>query len=841
MNAPNLSLLHDQSVLEAIGPLREAGFALHYLHPKTKRPIGEEWSTAPAASLDALRRTHVAGNNLGVRCGEPSAMTAGGYLHAFDLDIRIAELAPEAWNKFSELFPDIDPDAVPLVASGSGGESRHIYFITDKPFRSKKLAVSDGKHRSADGKWHCDWEIELFGTGKQIALPPSIHPDTGQPYRWLQPFDFSSLALGIGPHVPAADIERIAPATAATYAYEEREPLTFAPGQLERDLDAIEVSDLHYDDWIRLGQALHHQFGGSEEGFDLWLLHTKRSKKFTGDRQVREMRRSKWRSFGKYRGQPVTMGTVRQWAIDARTAHLVSEFDDLPERGPERPAARSGGDFNSPGPPAADGIDVTALLGGPVDPLACFDIDSDDETIGPELDWMSLLAVTADAKGWANTLHNVELIVRHDVRFQGLPQLNEFIQETVQRQPPGHMAPRRANAAKPTRQLGGPVWNVRDPLNGDLWGDERDNAIRSILEAPRSQGGYGIKVTDRDLKAAVDSAARFNAFHPVREYLEGLRWDGQPRIDTFLIRYLGAPDNPYSRGVARLTLLGGVTRIFEPGAKFDWVLILEGLQGKRKSTFVSLLARHWFSALEGNLHDRKAMVEKMIGSWLIEMPELQGFSKYDVQEIKAFVSCSTDKVRLAYDRRAREFPRQSLLIGTTNEGAYLKDQSGGRRFWPLACTVAQIDTDAFAKEVDDLWAEAVVAYRQMRSAQPIGMLPLYLTGEALEHAEHLQESRRVDTVEDVYVAKIEAWLNTPIMDGGFEDEGQPARYRDKTCVHQLWTECLSRDITTIKESDSQVISRAIRQVEGWGKTGTREKMDGYGRQRIFARLASKSV
>lgn len=317
----------DQRVKEAAVELRQAGFAVHWLKPCAKAPIAKGWSEAPTLLLNELMATHRRSNNIGVRLGEPS-FVGDGYLHVLDMDIRIADLKDEAWAALADLFPNLDPNDLPCVASGSGGESRHLYLILDKPFRSKRLWVSEGKHRNSKGGWSYDAEIELFGTGKQTVLPPSIHPDTGRPYVWLREFDFAVLDLGIGPFMPSADIERLAVAEHATYEFETREPLTFTGGQLQRTLGQIPVSDLHYDDWIRLGQALHHQFGGSDEGFDLWLEHTKRSTKFTGDRQVREMRRVKWRSFGRYRGKPVTMATIIEWANAERDRNRAAALRD---------------------------------------------------------------------------------------------------------------------------------------------------------------------------------------------------------------------------------------------------------------------------------------------------------------------------------------------------------------------------------------------------------------------------------------------------------------------------------------------------------------------------------
>lgn len=381
------------------------------------------------------------------------------------------------------------------------------------------------------------------------------------------------------------------------------------------------------------------------------------------------------------------------------------------------------------------------------------------------------------------------------------------------------------------------MWNVRDELNGELWSDDRDFAVRSILEAPATQGGYGIKLTDRDLKAAIVLSANGSAFHPVREYLEaaGGGWDGTPRVENLFHDYVGAPDDAYSRSVSRLMMIAAVTRIFEPGHKVDHVVILEGLQGKRKSTFIRTLGRHWFGELGGNWDDPKQMIEQMQGKWIMELPELSGFGRADVRAIKAFVSTQSDRARLAYARRAGEFPRQCIFIGSTNDSAYLADDTGGRRFWPMHCTAAEIDTAELERNVDQLWAEALVLYREMRAAQPYGTLPLYLADEdACATAARLQESRRVESHDDMLAGQIGAWLDRPIQTGDIADEGEGA-VRTETCAIEIWTECLGKDLGSYNQSSAQLIGRALRRVPGWSSPGKYGNHGRYGKQRTFER------
>ncbi len=812
----------NKTILDQVVELVQAGFAIHWLKPSSKQPAyGIGWPDAPVATVESLSASYEVGNNVGVRLGQPSALASGGFLHAIDIDIRIPELADEAWEAFDTLFPGVARADLPEVRSGSDGESRHLYFVTDRPFGSKLLARSEGKHRRADGGWSNDWEIELFGTGKQLVLAPSIHPVTGKPYEWVRPFEVDGFEQ---PWIAADLIETLGVVDARTFPFETIPPATFDPGQLERELGLIPVSDLHYDDWIRLGQALHHQFGGSQEGFDLWLQHTRRSKKFTGEAQIREMRRIKWRSFGKYRGKPVTMLTVREWYFDALRAAQIAELDDLP-------------DDESEG--TSDVSDFDDLLKEPTPTIKFDDAVFDIGLTDPAPDWKMLLAISEKGSIEPN-LHNLRLIVENDKRTAGVTAFNEFSQEIVQRGMPGVRSPNRKNQAKPFVQLSGPIWTLRDRANGDFWTEEKDDSIRAMIEAPKTQGGYGIKVPDRDLRAAINIVGRKNCFHPVREYLSTQQWDGTPRVERLFIDYLGAPDDAYGRDIARLMMTAGVARIFEPGCKWDYVVILQGLQGKRKSTFISTLAKNWAAELEGDMTDTRAMVEAMQKAWILEIPELAGFTRADVRHIKGFVSRQTDKVRLAYAKRAQEYRRQSIFCGSTNDFKFLKDDTGNRRFWPIGCHVESIDIDRLRAEVDQLWAEAVVLYQAMRAAQPIGDLPLYLTGAAAQAiALQHQESAQVENADEAQAGQIGAWLDTPIMSGSVDDDrdaDSKSIVRNETCLLEIWVECLKKDRGLYNQQTAQMLGRAMRMVPGWTveKKARRYNRE-YGLQRVIAR------
>lgn len=821
----------DEQVLAAIEPLREVGFALHWLHPKEKRPIGDDWSTKPVASIEQLRRRHQPGYNLGVRLGAQSALAGGLFLHVIDLDIRDPAYEAEALAKLDDLFPGIR-DSVPVVQSGSGGPSRHYYFACERAFRSKKLARSETFKMVFDKKLgrevkKRDWEIEQFGTDKQVAMPPSIHDVTGKPYLWLREFDLDECLLGIWPTIAASHLESLGllDQRSVDESLELKPPLGLTEDEAEDILDTLlnhapEEYCEDRDGWLQVGMALHHEFGGDEVGWELWKGFSENSDKFDEKEQ-----RIVWNSF-RPKPNSVRMATLKAVANQVR---MLTAFDDIDDDQEEIDAE----DLIGGGDDALDD-DIAALI-GESSPSSGNDFESLMSAGALEgLGWISLMEVNEEG-AFRPTLHNVELIMRNDPRLAGLAQINEFTQETVQRITPGHKDPRRKNQAKPVKQLEGRIWQVADSLNGSLWSDDRDFAIRSIIEAPRTQGGYGIKVSDRDLKAAIVMSANDHAFHPVREYLEGLAWDGKQRVARLFVDYLGSEPNPYSLDVARLFMTAAVTRIYEPGHKFDFAVILEGLQGKRKSTFIQVLGRRWFAELDGDFHDPKSMIELMQGAWILELPELTGFQRSDVRAIKAFISRQKDRARLAYARRAGEFPRQCIFVGSTNDREYLKDDTGGRRFWPMPCHVVEIDTDRLGRNIDQLWAEALVLYRAMREAQPHGTLPLYLIDEESRAiAVGLQESRRIESSDDGLRGVIDAWLAAPISDGGFDDldADQKPRFRDKVCLPQIWVECLCGDLKSYNQNQAQAIGRAIGKIPGWKYAGILTNA-AYGRQRTY--------
>jgi predicted P-loop ATPase len=207
---------------------------------------------------------------------------------------------------------------------------------------------------------------------------------------------------------------------------------------------------------------------------------------------------------------------------------------------------------------------------------------------------------------------------------------------------------------------------------------------------------------------AVETVARDATFHQVRDYLDGLKWDGTKRLETFAANYLGTDDTSYFTAVGQCMFIAAVARVMRPGCKVDHIPILEAEQGALKSSTIDALFSPWFSDDLAELGTKDAAMQVRV-AWGIEIAELASMRKGEIERVKAFIARRVDRFRPSYGRHVVEVPRQSVFIGTTNADTYLKDETGGRRFWPLRC--GRINLDAIKRDRDQLWAEAVALYR----------------------------------------------------------------------------------------------------------------------------------
>lgn len=342
-----------------------------------------------------------------------------------------------------------------------------------------------------------------------------------------------------------------------------------------------------------------------------------------------------------------------------------------------------------------------------------------------ESDWRALLTLNKDGK-IEGTLHNVLLILEHDPHFAGLFWLNESSNQVVlARDPPW---------------IGG----TRDEFT-----DSDSCELAAWLQHPHR---YRMAVGDDLALKGVVTAARRHRRHPIREYLQGLKWDGTPRVERMLVDLFGAEDRKYNLQSAMCFMVGAVARVLwvdpkQPnvGAKVDFMLVLEDKQGRKKTTaFQTLFGAAWFvETMESPQHNDFYQI--LQGCWGVEMAEMDAFSKADVTRVKGAITRLTDKYRAPYERAPRSWRRECIFVGTTNETEWLRDPTGGRRFLPVRLMpTGTVDIERIAADRDQLWAEAVTLFLD---GFKYWVLP--------DDAEEEQEQR---FIEDSWEGRIAKWL-----------------------------------------------------------------------------------
>lgn len=319
-------------------------------------------------------------------------------------------------------------------------------------------------------------------------------------------------------------------------------------------------------------------------------------------------------------------------------------------------------------------------------------------------------------------------------------------------------------------------------------------------------------------------------------------WDKEIRLENLYIDFLGANNTGYVKAATRKSFVAAVARIYEPGTKFDSVVVLVGPQGCGKSTIFAKMGNEYYSD-SLNLTDMKdkSGAEKLQGYWILELGELAGLKKADVEVVKAFVSRTDDIYRPSYGRTIESHPRQCIIVGTTNsETGFLRDITGNRRFWPIKVTgqSKRKSWDITREEVLQMWAEAKYLYGQGE--------PLYLNSQ--ESSEALSE--QIDAMEsDERQGMVEEYLNTLLPDNwshmdlyerrNFLTDNTAAKgtvQRKLVSNAEIWSECFCRNLSDLKPSDSYAIAALMTKVDGWQRTDKIRKLAIYGRQRIYERL-----
>jgi hypothetical protein len=321
--------------------------------------------------------------------------------------------------------------------------------------------------------------------------------------------------------------------------------------------------------------------------------------------------------------------------------------------------------------------------------------------------------------------------------------------------------------------------------------------------------------TTANVHVAVQTLALHHCFHPVRDYLDELRWDGVPRIDRWLTTYGGADDSEYVRAVGALMLTAAVRRVRQPGCKFDEMLVLENPeQGNNRSSALQLLAvrREWFSDNLPLGRDAKETIEALSGRWIVEASELHGMRNADIDKVKAFASRGVDRARMAYARTTTEAPRQCVIIGTTNNEKYLRDLTGNRRFWPVR--TGRFDLDALKRDRDQLWAEA--AAREAAGASI--RLP-----EELWPAAAAEQQRRV--IDNPFTSVLDRVLRENSNNGtneGGEEIGMPMV--GKITIDDVWKAVgLGGRPAQRNQHLTELLGAAMREL-GWERPDDRQRV-----------------
>lgn len=437
----------------------------------------------------------------------------------------------------------------------------------------------------------------------------------------------------------------------------------------------------------------------------------------------------------------------------------------------------------------------------------------DDFTDTGDADWMKRLQRNKDGV-LLNNLHNIRLIMVND------PYMKNIV----------------FNQLADGMEIRGEVpW--QHPAR--FWRDADDAQLICYVD-----DHYGT-FSQRNYDIAVTKAADDRSYHPIKEYFDALPvWDEVPRVDTVLIDYLGAEDNPYVRAVTRKALCAAYMRIYHPGIKFDYITVLNGDQGIGKSTLIAKLGMEWFadSLTLSDMNDKTA-AEKLQGYWIHEIGEMAGMRKADLEKVKAFVSRQDDKYRASFGRRVTPHPRQCIFFGTTNsENGYLRDITGNRRFWNVKVSGngTMKAWDLTQDTIDQIWAEVIVLANAGEKLFLDHTLEDYAKKEQSEAMERDDREGLVARYLDMLLP--ENWDTMDVYQRReyVQDPNGPMSVkgtirRDTVSNIEIWCECFGKAKEDIKPSDSYAIGSIMTRFGEWERTSKSVRLPIYGKQRVYQR------
>lgn len=706
----------DSTLVEA-RRLYVLGFAIHWLRPRSKIPVESGWTTGPRKTWEALEKSYIPGYNVGVRLGTPSKMSPSGYLAVVDVDVKSKN--PRHKAEAIEAARKVLKGKTPGVLSGRGNGSRHYYCLSEIPFKTFDPAVSTEKvrvHMPSKKPSRAEletltkeeiargiriapaWGVSLYSEGRHVVLPPSIHPDSGEGYQWGRPLT----AISELPLLPLKTaMEGIAVSDAALGVDES------APPKVATSLTGFKVTPVELA-WLGISKELLKAItdGTGVENRSDYLLKAS-SALFSAGLSQNEVLT--------VLTDPTTfLGACAYEHAKTRNRQRAAEW--VHRYTVQRVKAEREGKTLS-GKSVFEGVPLPARK------LSPEEIEKQSAELLEERNWRQDL--DRNEKGRPRTtLKNLDLILT-DVNE------NVFIEDLF---------------ASRT------MYGAKTP-----WGGKDRHYIQDIdlIRVKRwlASTEFGIEPPTAAILEATSLLADRCQVHPVRAYLESLVWDKIPRINGWIKKYCNAhAAEPYLSEVSRKFLLAMVKRVFEPGCQWDYVPVLEGNQGEKKSSVARAIATdRWFADNLPDLRDKDAMLN-LQGKWLVELGELADVKRHDYNLVKAYLVRRVDMVRPHYGRLKTDVPRQSVFIGTINEGQYLKDPTGNRRYWPIK--VGRCDDVALTKVRDQLFAEAMYVYRTTNEI-------LMLGPQAEAQARDAQEDRRIDDDETEMRDALLSFLRSP--------------------------------------------------------------------------------
>lgn len=694
--------------------LHNLGFAIHWLHPNSKRPVETGWTTGPRKTWQQLKDTYREDYNVGVRLGEPSRLEEG-YLAVIDVDVKSSE--PHHRKEATKAVQTLLKDGVlPQVHSGRGGGSRHYYCVTEKPFKtwtpfrsedivkahipSKKPSktdlekLTDAEIKSGVRLAHA-WEVALYSSGRQVVLPPSVHPDTGRHYTWK---------------------DKVADFPLTEFLREEgKEEGEFVPKTKSaggsRLQDFVETPVML--DWLDIPDKIKRG-----------ILHGRNVK----DRSAYLMPATQaLLSAGCSRNEILTVLTERDTYLgECAFDHAQTSNRAVAARWLWRYTVRGVMEEKKGKAEAAVG-----LFSQPVEreeELTEDEAVAQAEAIESDTDWRDKLSRSGKDGGGPikPTLENVVMIL-----------VNAVSPEVFKRD---------GFAFRDLYGIETPWGGKKNKLVVD------DDVPKIILWLGQT---WGFEPNKETVYNAIVVIAQQNEYDSVKQWLERLpAWDGKKRLGGWLKKYFKAEgEDEYLSQVFTKWICAMIIRTYEPGAKFDWMPIFEGIQGKGKSSFGRILVGDdYFLDWLPNLADKDSALA-LQSMWAVEMGELAALRKNELEVVKGFITRTIDKVRPPYGRRVMEMPRRCVFFGTTDKETYLKDDAGNRRFKPVK--VGQLNFQALERDRDQLFSEAKSMYDNF---QITGGPGLELTGEAKEYEKIVHAEKTVKDDSQIMWEQLRDWF-----------------------------------------------------------------------------------